>query len=128
MMNDHPDIESLSTFLDGQAPEVEGHVAGCAECRRRLDGLARVRAAIAAPVPPPDQHRKEVAIAEALGAASTAAPTRDGSRWRLVAVAGGVAAALLIGVVISRVSTSTKSARTASGRVAANVIRAGDLG
>ena len=64
-MNDHPNAETLSAYLDGQAPEVEGHIATCAECRQQLDVLARVRIAVAAPVPPPEEHQKDAAIAAA---------------------------------------------------------------
>jgi cysteine desulfurase len=47
-MNGHPDTEALSAFLDGEAPEVESHVAACGECRHRLDALGQARTAVAA--------------------------------------------------------------------------------
>jgi len=130
-MNGHPDTEALSAFLDGEAPEVESHVAACGECRRRLDALAHARAAVAAPVPPPDARRKDAAIAAAVrGATRDERPAPPG-RWKVFAVAGAVAAAAVIGVVVTRASTSDKSHNAALGKagpVAKDLVRAGDLG
>src|SRR5438067_5073053 len=126
-MNDHPNAETLSAYLDGQAPEAEGHIATCAECRQELDVLARVRTAVAAPVPPPEEHQKDAAIAAAMDAAAGGSRPSSG-RWRVVAVAGGIAAAIVVGLVATRVTTSHKSPTAASGPVSKNLVRAGDLG
>jgi negative regulator of sigma E activity len=126
-MTSHPDTEALSAFLDGEAPEVDSHVAACAECRRQLDALGRVRSAVAAPVPPPAPAARDAAVAAALDA--VAKPVRDRRRqWTVVVVAGAVAAALLVALVVTRVGTSSKSSNTAAGPVSSNLVRAGDLG
>jgi hypothetical protein len=126
-MTDHPDTEELSAFLDGEAPEVDAHVAGCAECRRQLDTLERVRSAVATPVPPPAASTRDAAVAAALGAAGTATPRRR-KQWTVVVAAGAVAAALLVALVVTRVGTSSRSSKTAAGPVSTNLVRAGDLG
>ena len=126
-MNDHPDTEALSAFLDGEAPEVDTHVAGCAECRGQLDALARVRSAVAAPVLPPAASTRDAAIAAALDAVGRPTPGRR-RQWTVVVAAGAVAAALLVGLVVTRVGTSSRSAKTAAGPVSTNLVRAGDLG
>src|SRR2546423_4496222 len=128
-MNSHPDAETLSAFLDGEAPEAEEHVRTCAECRERLDVLARVRTAVASPRPAYDTARKNAAIAAAVDAAAATPGTTSERRslWRLVA-AVGVAAAVVGGVLaVNRVTTSHTSS-TASGPVASDVVRAGNLG
>src|SRR5947207_11258260 len=112
-MTTHPDPEILSASLDGEAPEVEGHVAACAECWRRHDALSQVQSAIAAPVPPPDEHHRDVAVAAAVDAAAQSTPVTRRRRWTLVAAAGAAAAAVLVGVLVTRVSTSHKTSTTA---------------
>jgi len=128
-MNSHPDAETLSAFLDGEAPEASEHVRTCAECRERLDVLARVRTAVASPAPAPDTTRKNAAIAAAVDAAAAAAGTTSARSplWRLVAAAGVAAAVVGVVMAANRVTTSHTSS-TASGRVASNVVRAGNLG
>jgi hypothetical protein len=49
-MTPHPSFEDLSAYHDGEAPEWAPHVAACAECRRRLDQLAALTAAVARPL------------------------------------------------------------------------------
>ena len=130
-MNAHPDTETLSAFLDGEASEVEEHVAACADCRRRLDALSQVQSAVAAPVPPPDEHHRDAAVAAAVDAAAQSTPVTRRRRWTLVAVAGGAAAAVLVGVLVTGVSTSHKSSTAAlrkAGPVSSQLVRAGDLG
>jgi hypothetical protein len=131
-MNGHPDTEALSAFLDGEAPEVESHVAACGECRHRLDALGQARAAVAAPVRPPAASQKDAAIAAAVRGASgrDERPAPPG-RWKVFAVAGAVAAAAVIGVVVTRAGTSHKSPTAALGKagpVSKDLVRAGDLG
>src|SRR5439155_19097191 len=128
MMNGHPDTESLSAFLDGEAPEVEAHVTTCSSCRQQLDALARARTAVGAPVPPPDERQKDAAIAAAMHAASAPANEVHSRRWRVIAAAGGVAAAVLVGIVVARVTASNTPSSTASGPVSKHLVRAGDIG
>lgn len=64
MMHDHPDIETLSAYGDGELPalartRVDAHLAQCTSCRA---GLARVRALVAAAAAlPPDVEPPDVA-------------------------------------------------------------------
>jgi hypothetical protein len=57
-------------------------------------------------------------------------PDARRGRWKVVAVAGAVVAAAVIGVVVTRTSASHKSATAAdrAGPVSATLVRAGDLG
>ncbi|HEX2043162.1 MAG TPA: hypothetical protein VHF24_11055 [Acidimicrobiales bacterium] len=52
-MTPHPSFEDLSAYHDGEAPEWAAHVAACVECRRRLDQLAALTAAVARPLEAP---------------------------------------------------------------------------
>jgi len=126
-VNSHPDTEALSAFLDGEAPEVDTHVATCAECRRHLDALRRVRSAVGTPVPPPSPRTRDAAVGAAVDAVDKPAPERR-RQWTVVVAAGAVAAALLVGLVVTRAGTSSKSSKTAAGAVSPNLVRAGDLG
>src|SRR5436305_114991 len=129
-MNSHPDGETLSAFLDGEAPEAEEHVRTCAECRERLDVLARVRTAVASPPPAYDTARKNAAIAAAVDAAAATPGTTSERRslWRLVAAVG--VAAAVVGHTGGRVRVrpggrsgeSSRSAGSAAG------IRPGSVG
>lgn len=52
-MIEHPEIEELSSWLDerlpeGEASDLAAHLAQCDACRRRADGLDRVRRRLAA--------------------------------------------------------------------------------
>ena len=38
MMNEHPEFEDLSAFVDGEAPEWQDHVDSCAACRADATG------------------------------------------------------------------------------------------
>jgi hypothetical protein len=93
MSDMHPDDEALSAHLDGdQAAGVRDHVESCEVCTARLAQLRRVRAAVGAPVVPPPARQRDAAIARALAAAGDGA----GSRRRVGAWAGGIAAAMLL--------------------------------
>ncbi len=61
----HPDFETLSAHVDGEAPEVAAHVAGCAECRTKVKWLRTAIALVATPVPPADASAREQALARA---------------------------------------------------------------
>lgn len=102
-MTEHADIEALSAYVDGEAPEWADHVARCAECRATADSLRAVAAAVAAPVEPAPPGARESAVALALGSAAAAAaaaradnvrPSRRRRRPSPVAFAA-VAAAVL---------------------------------
>src|SRR5205085_11771523 len=97
-MNGHPDTDALSAFLDGEAPEVDAHVATCAECRRQLDALEQVRRAVATAVPAPPPNARDSAVTAALDAVTRPAPTRR-RQWTVVIAAGAAAAAVIVGLV-----------------------------
>ena len=64
--HEHADLEALSAFVDGEAPEWAGHVASCATCRASVEQLRAVSAAVAAPIEPPDPRLRDLAIGAAL--------------------------------------------------------------
>lgn len=81
----HPDDETLSALLDGEADaEAQAHAAGCPACRDRLAEFRSVIAAVqAAPSPPPGI--REAAIRAALREADLGDPqpsTLDAARAR----------------------------------------------
>jgi Putative zinc-finger len=88
-----PTLEELSAYLDHEldAPtqaRVADHVAGCADCTRRLDGLREtVHAVRALPMETPTRTF------------TIPAQRRQAFRWAPVGWVGGMAAALLIIVV-----------------------------
>ena len=109
---DHADLEALSAFVDGEAPEWADHVAGCEQCRAAAARLGAVAAAVRAPVAPPAESDRERAIAAALETAATEAhdgPERDRLArrrnprpWAMPAAAAVVVGMLgLAGVVVS---------------------------
>lgn len=89
----------LSASLDGElsprrARAVERHLAGCAACAARLEGLRRAQAALRAiprSAPPPEAWahlRERMAAPSPIPAA--AAPRRHLPAWGLAAAAAGV--------------------------------------
>jgi hypothetical protein len=62
----HPDFESLSAHLDGEAPDVAPHVAGCADCRTTLRWLRLASGLVATPVPPVDSSVRDQAVTRAV--------------------------------------------------------------
>ena len=116
---DHADLEALSAFVDGEAPEWADHVAGCEECRAAAARLGAVAAALLTPVDPPSEARREQAIAAALEVASAEArheaqrarfERRRSPRWAMPAAAAAVVAVLgLAGVVLSADRTTDES-------------------
>jgi hypothetical protein len=73
-MTDHPDLDVLSAWLDGeepggQTPDVAAHVPVCPQCQSRLARLRAVREAVAGPVERPVAEEVDLAIARALVAA-----------------------------------------------------------
>jgi hypothetical protein len=76
----HADLEALSAFVDGEAPEWADHVAGCPVCRATAAELRALSARVAAPADPPPAAQREAAIAAALGAGDELLATGDGQR------------------------------------------------
>jgi hypothetical protein len=131
-MSDHPDLEALSAWLDGQpdASSVAPHVDSCRGCQSRVAELRAVQAAVGAPVPPVASDFRDAALARALAAAdqpeteapapaelhslgtagtrrrrqTTSARGREGRRWWLVPAAASAAAAVLAAAVVGTVS------------------------
>jgi hypothetical protein len=66
-MSEHADLEALSAYVDGEAPEWAGHVEGCAACRATVEQLRAVASAVGAPVEPPPAALRETALTAALG-------------------------------------------------------------
>lgn len=107
-MTEHADLEALSAFLDGEAPEWASHVAACPRCQGAVESLRAVAAAVGAPVEPAPVPVREAAVAAALdvgrgvGAAPEPAPATPlarrppDRRWNVVM---SIAAVLLVGVL-----------------------------
>jgi hypothetical protein len=113
-MTQHPDLEALSAYVDGEAPEWAGHVAACASCRATADQLGAVAAAVGAPVEAPDAAVREAAVAAALGdvdqrhAADRARSRGRRSEWPVIVAGMAALFALVLGTValISDATTS----------------------
>lgn len=90
----HPDDDALSARLDGfdAGAGTAEHLAGCAECRARLDALAGAATLIGTPPAAPAAHLVDAAVARALDAGE-----RGARRPVLVALAA--AALVVLGVV-----------------------------
>src|SRR6516165_10060007 len=112
MNGSHLDDESLSAALDNISgtPEDETHLAGCRHCQARLEELAGVAQAVAAPVPARSRDEVDAAIQRAL-AATPASPAateatkpvdlghrRPLRRWIGAAAAVAAAAVLVAGL------------------------------
>lgn len=135
-MSEHPDLEALSAFVDGEAPEWAGHVAACAACRASADQLRAVAAAVGAPVDPPAPEDRERALSAALGHLDRPgiaedprfARRRQRRSWNMAAVAS-VAAVLLAGVlglsalVARNTGSSSDETTTAAGPAAESFSR-----
>jgi len=104
-MTEHPDPAEIEAARTGEStPEVDAHLADCAQCRALRDELATLADHLAAPPAPPVPPAVEEAILwnarkEALRVRRTATqrdrrPTRRLAAW---AVAAGIALALGVG-------------------------------
>ncbi len=107
-VNDHPDVEALSAYSDGEAPEWADHVAGCPACGARLEELGAVTAAVRQPVPGPGSPAVDAAIARAMAeadepasrrAAADEVASRRGRARALIWTAAASVAALVVAVV-----------------------------
>lgn len=99
MRDEHPDIERLNDYLDGDLDprdhrEIESHLRRCEECRSTVDGIsAIVRAAgELAPVAPPERIWESVAAT--LIERKSFRPR--GSPWRSALLPALAAAAVLV--------------------------------
>lgn len=120
-MSEHPDIDALSGYIDGEPAGYEPHISGCQACQAQVAALESVRAAVGLPPPAPRDERRERAIARALHAARAPAGTSPVAgpsagpgavsggevptsiawrRWRPLVTVGSVAAVLL-GVLLA---------------------------
>ncbi|MGH9264855.1 MAG: hypothetical protein ACRD1D_09195 [Acidimicrobiales bacterium] len=126
-MTEHADLDALSAFMDGEAPEWASHVDACPQCRAMVDQLRAVARAVGAPVEPAPAGAQEAAVAAALAdghrrSAAGPAPVsplarrRPDRRWNVVA---SVAAVLLVGVLglsaLVTLSTGSRDRTTAAG-------------
>jgi hypothetical protein len=110
----HPDLDRLTSwvhgFLEGgDAAEVEEHVAGCAACRDRVQGLREEARLVSRAIA--DPQRLAALKAGLLQAAAGKRPTR-GLLWQIP-----VAAAVLIGLVTALLSPGARH-RLVAGQVA----------
>jgi len=88
-----PTLEELSAYLDheldaGAQARVADHVAGCADCRTRLEGLRQTAYAVRA-----------LPMATPARAFTIPAQRRQAVRWAPAGWIGGVAAALIVVIV-----------------------------
>lgn len=65
----HPELDDLSAYHDGEAPEWAEHVAGCATCSRRLDELVALSAVVGTAPEAGTSAGRADAVARAMAAA-----------------------------------------------------------
>lgn len=117
----------LHPYSDGELDlvrhvEVEGHIAGCAECGARADDLRSLRAALASPTL---QYRAPAALRDRvrLAAFPGAEPeVRGRRRFRLRSAPIAAAASLLVGATVTLAILSSRGGISAEGRLADQVI------
>ena len=122
-MSEHADLEAISAYIDGEAPEWADHVAGCAECRASADRLRAVVAAVGEPVEAPDPAVRELALTAALGdldprhpaQRSRFAERRAGGRWLMPAAAAVIAVVMGASVLLSMGTRSSDENTTLAG-------------
>jgi hypothetical protein len=144
----HPDLDRLADFHAGlgAGPDADlaQHVQTCAACQQALSALDETQrdlAALDAPGMPSDvSARIEAALAKeqstadssADASASTVVPFEGGGRrwrgWVPGAVAAGVIALLIAGVLVNKLASNDKPASTASSTDSAAVAGAAALG
>ena len=126
-MSEHGDVEALSAYVDGEAPEWGDHVAGCAQCAATVEALRAVSDAVGAPVEPADPALRELALGAALTppepAPATVVPLRRRpslpARWVVPAVAAMVLVVAGISAVLTVADrSSTRVNATAAGPAA----------
>ncbi len=120
----HPSEDQLVLHYYGEAPELGGHLAECAECRSRYEVLQRVFAAVnAAPVP----ERGEDYGAAVWERVRHGVPRRSGFRWADLflhpprwAVVGTMAVLVVGAFLAGRYSPRAEGPRAATGIFSAN--------
>lgn len=138
MTDEHADLEAISAYVDGEAPEWADHVAACAECRASAATLRAVAAAVGAPVDAPSAADRDRAIATALtGVAARGQPVsrrheaerarfarrRPARPWAMPAVAAAVVGILGVsGFVVSSYRTPDETT-TLAGPTAESVAK-----
>ena len=111
----HLDDELLSAHLDGDDVTGADHLAGCDECRSRLEVLRSVAAAVGAPVPPPSAQQRDAAVAAALRAPVISLDARRRRRHSaLLAAAASVVVVLGVLVVTSGDDKASDGGSTAA--------------
>lgn len=117
-MTDHADFESLSAFVDGEAPEYGPHVATCASCLATVKVLRGLQASVGVAVEGAGAEQRERHLAAATG--RTRPQVRPAARmlklrWLVpVSVAALFAVVLGVASVINH-SGSSPQATTAAG-------------
>ena len=115
-MSEHANLEALSAYVDGEAPEWADHVASCATCQASAEELRAVAAAVGVPVEAPDPSVREAAVGAALGdlerrhVAELTRSRRRSYQWQLTVAA--VAAMLVVAVGFTSLLSRTSSDQT----------------
>jgi len=122
-----PDIDALSEHLDGRlaasaAAELQAHLAVCADCRTRLDGLRDVRARLCG-MPLAEPARSFRLSRSAIEAARPAAPASTFMRF---APALSAAAALVFAIAVAADIYSSGGGGTGAARFSAQSAKAPD--
>ena len=126
MTSRHPDIELLSSLVDGVDEEgAAAHVEGCEACRHTVAALTKASAAVATPVPFPAADDVDRAVPAALAASEPRAeivairPRRRHLPGWAVAVAAAILLVAAAVPLIGRLSRSPGSDAAAKSTAAA---------
>jgi len=135
--DDHIDFDELAELDEGlltpeRAADVQAHLAGCAECRSRVDAIASTKQALAALPTEPMPEAVQARLDRALPRASTSSsgdvvPNLAEHRRRRFSrptMAGGAAAAAIVlafgAIVIGHLGNGTSSGGSEAGGTVAN--------
>lgn len=120
-MTQHPELEALSAYVDGEGPEWASHVAACASCRATVEELRAVAAAVGVPVEAPDPSVRDRAVAAALGdvdrrhTAERVRSRRRSHQWQLTIAAVAAVLAVAVGFTALLSRTSSEQTTTVAG-------------
>jgi hypothetical protein len=140
MTDDHLHDEELSDAVDGLASaDTTSHLAGCGQCRARVESMRAASVAVAAPPPAPSPAARDAAVAQALGVAVPSRRRAVVAPWMaaaaLVAVLLGAGGIVLAGRDGGRDQTATRQLDSPTGGGSADAkagaaapVDAGDLG
>lgn len=141
----HADLEAISAYVDGEAPEWADHIAACAECRETAATLRAVAVAVGRPVDAPSAADRDRAIAAAMHAVPGPVPLdgpgsdrHDAQRarfarrrpprpWVMPAVAAAVVGLLAASGLVLSSDRSADETTTLAGPTAESDARAPDL-